>query len=364
MRLSWTLTRYFCRQLLINFGAVFGVFLALILMGDLVELTRRTSGNSGINFTTLLTMALLQLPTLSERALPFAVLFGSLWTFIRFGRSGELVVTRASGVSIWQFLTPCVGVALALGTFAITVYNPLSARLVAKFEQLEATHLRGRPSLLAVSSSGLWLRQADAGGQSVIHALRVSDQGIRLEDVIIFLYEGTDTFSGRVDADWARLRPGYWELGNAIFTSPGTKAVHHPSYTLPTTLTPERIQESFASPETLSFWDLPEFIAVLEEAGFSAVRHRLHWHATLALPLLLSSMVLIAAAFALRASNRATIAMVVLGAVLAGFLFFFITDLALALGRAGSLPVALAAWAPASVSALLGISMLLHFEDG
>lgn len=364
MRLSWTLNRYFGQQLLINTAIVFGGFMAVVLIGALVELMRRASGNADVNFATILQMGLLQTPALSERALPFAVLFGALWTFIKLGRSGELVVTRASGVSIWQLIAPCLIVAMLTGGFIVTVYNPISASFIARFEQMEATHLRGRPSLLAVSSSGLWLRQAHGEDQSVIHSLAVSDQGMQLENVIIFLYKGNDRFTGRIDADWARLHDGYWEIGNATLTGPDKQPEFHPSYALPTSLTRARIQDSFASPETLPVWDLPEFISVLEEAGFSALRHRLHWHATLALPFLLGAMVMIAAAFAFRATGRSGVAMTVLATLFTGFLFFFITDVALALGRSGSLPVILAAWAPAGISGLAGVSMLLHFEDG
>ena len=45
---------------------------------------------------------------------------------------------------------------------------------------------------------------------------------------------------------------------------------------LATTLTPRKIEESFASPDTMSFWDLPGFIELLEQSGFPAQRHRLH----------------------------------------------------------------------------------------
>ena len=77
-----------------------------------------------------------------------------------------------------------------------------------------------------------------------------------------------------------------------------------PDYRIDTELTLDRIQESFASPETMSFWDLPEFIETLEAAGFSARKHRLHWHSILAGPLLLCAMVLIAATFSLRLTRR------------------------------------------------------------
>lgn len=364
MRLSWTLSRYFGVQLLSGFAAMFGIFVLLIFLADVVELLRRASSNTELPFSTIIGMGLLQTPWLAELALPFAVLFGALWTFIKLGRNHELTVTRASGVSVWQILAPCIGFTLILGIFAVGVYNPVSASMVASFERMEAKHLRGRPSLLAVSSSGLWLRQADSYGQSVIHALRAADQGAQLEDVIIFLYEGADKFVGRIDASRAQLRDGFWEIGEATLTGPGKTLEYKPAYSLPTTLTRERIQESFASPQTLSFWSLPAFIKLLEDAGFSATRHRLHWHSIVSMPLLLCSMVLIAAIFAMRASARGGIGLVVAGTLLTGFILFFLTDLALALGRSGGLPVGLAAWAPSGVSMLLGISLLLHFEDG
>jgi len=43
---------------------------------------------------------------------------------------------------------------------------------------------------------------------------------------------------------------------------------------------------------------------------------------------------------------------------------YFLTDVVLALGVSGGLPVILAAWAPAGVFTLLGLAMLLHLEDG
>ena len=62
---------------------------------------------------------------------------------------------------------------------------------------------------------------------------------------------------------------------------------------LPTDLTVGRVQESFASPDTLSFWALPGFIALLDRSGFSSIRHRLHFQALLALPLLAATMALV-----------------------------------------------------------------------
>ena len=45
------------------------------------------------------------------------------------------------------------------------------------------------------------------------------------------------------------------------------------------------------------------------------------------------------------------------------FLFFFL-DVVSALGLRESIPIVLAAWAPAGISALLGLAMVFHLEDG
>ena len=53
---------------------------------------------------------------------------------------------------------------------------------------------------------------------------------------------------------------------------------------IPTDLTAEHIQDSFAAPETISFWKLPGFVGLLEQSGFSSSRHRMHWYRLLSAP--------------------------------------------------------------------------------
>ena len=114
----------------------------------------------------------------------------------------------------------------------------------------------------------------------------------------------------------------------------------------------------------MSFWALPRFISVLEAAGFSGLRHRLYWHSQLAVPVLLSAMVLLAATFSLRPMRRGGTGLAVVCGVATGFLLYFLSDVVSALGASARVPVALAAWSPAVVSCLLGTAMLFHLEDG
>ena len=252
----------------------------------------------------------------------------------------------------------------AVGVFQVTIFNPFSAVMLTKFESVEAKYLKRTTSMLAVSKNGLWLRQSDEGGQAVIHGLRVSKEELKLHDVIVFLFEGSNKFVGRIDAETAQLKVGYWDIRDAWISTPNRAGHHVDRHELPSDLTLTKIQESFASPETMSFWDLPVFVDELEAAGFSGHRHRLYFYSLLALPVLLCAMVLIAAAFTVHINKRSGAFFAVVGGVAASFFLYILGDVVRALGLSTNVPPQLAALTPAGVTLMIGLALLLHFEDG
>ena len=103
-------------------------------------------------------------------------------------------------------------------------------------------------------------------------------------------------------------------------------------------MTVARVQESFAPPDTLSFWALPGFIALLDHSGFSSIRHRLQFQTLLALPLLAGTMTLLAAGFSMRPARRGGVAKMIGSGVAAGFALFLISKVAEEFGQSGALP--------------------------
>ncbi len=365
-QLSPTLSGYLARRFLGASCIAFGILAAVILLFDTMELLRRTSGHSEATFDVVLGMAVLNLPKLAERAIPFAALFGALWSFALLSRARELVIARTSGVSVWQFLLPPMGVAFCLGLFAVGIFNPLAAAMSARFEVLENQYLNRAGGNLAVSATGIWLRQVEAAGQSVVHGRRVTQQQpeLELKGVMILLYGADGELQTRLDADRGWLRDGHWLLKNALVTRPQSPSSPHQTYVQETKLTTAGIENSLAPPTVHSFWSLPRFIRLLQAAGISARGHQIHWQFLLATPFFIAAMVLIAATFALGAGGRLGTWRIISGGVLAGFVLFSLTDLSLALGLSGSIPPVLAAWSPTGIGMLLGLAMLFRLEDG
>ncbi len=365
MRISPLFWGYIAR----HFGVwLFSFFLglsAVIFIADVVELLRRAASKPDVGFTTVLHLALLKLPQTAQTLLPFAVLFGAIMAFWRLTRSNELIVARAAGISVWQFLAPALFVAIGLGILKVALLNQLSAVTFARYEVLEGRLLRGQVEQMIVSPAGLWLRQAGTeGATAIIHADQVSRDLRKLSGVMILRYDAQGRFLSRVDSPTATLSDGAWVIDPASEAPNGQPSKPIGRLVLPTDLTPDRIQESFARPETMSFWALPDFISVLENAGFSATRHRLYLHSQLAVPVLLAAMVLIAATFSLRSARRGGVGARIGLGVIVGFGFYLMNDLVQALGKSASIPVELAAWTPAAIGCLIGLATLLYLEDG
>jgi lipopolysaccharide export system permease protein len=364
MRLSMTLSLYVARQLLLWLAIMFLGIACMMFLLDVVEQLRKAAGKPDVTMGVVIQLSLLQLPFLLQKTLPFIILFGSMMAFWRLSRSNELVIARAAGVSAWQFLLPGILLGALVGGMQTMVLNPLAASMLARFEAMDAQYMKRSTSRLSVSPTGVWLRQGSNGGQTVINARRIAADGAELLTVIFFTFKHPDRFVSRIDAESARLEDGYWLIRDAVLSSRDETGRHVPSYRMATDLTLDKIQNSFASPETMSFWDIPDFLETLKTAGFTGHRHRLYWHTLLATPLMMAAMVLFAAVFTLKIGSRTSATRTIGAGAICSFLLYFASDIIYAMGLSGSIPAILSAWSPAALASLLALAMVFHLEDG
>jgi lipopolysaccharide export system permease protein len=370
MTLPITLSLYITRQFA---AAVSGMLLALsglVALFDFIELLRRSISKPDATFALVTEIAALRLPYIAMQVLPFAVLLGGMLCFWRLTRSSELVVARAAGVSAWEFLAAPTCCAMLFGMIATAAISPLSSAMFARAEAMDNVYLKAGGGPLALSGGQLWLRQSDHAlspkGVAIFHAHGVELQGKRLtaSQVSVFRLDGRDRLLSRIEAGQATLVAGAWQFQNARTIRPEQMPEQPTTISLPTDLTVARVQESFAAPDTLSFWALPGFIALLDRSGFSTIRHRQHYQGLLALPLLCATMALVGAGFSMRPARRGGVAQMIGSGVATGFALFVISKIAEEFGQNGALPLVLAAWAPAVAGLMLALALLLHTEDG
>ena len=363
-----TLSLYIARRFFWMVLRIFLVFFGLMLLIDTIDQLRRFSDQE-IGIAGAIHMAAMNVPSSLYRVLPLIMILAAIGLFVGLARSNELVVVRAAGRSGLRFLMAPVLVATIMGAAFVAVFNPLVAATAKQYDELWNGLSQASGSTLSISDEGLWLRQGGPEGQTVIHALRASQDGTELFDVTFIGFDARGIPVSRIEAKEARLGDGAWALQAAkrwtlTADNPELSAVSSGETILRSNLTRDAIRDSFGTPEAIPIWQLPDYIAGLERAGFSARAHRVWFQMELAQPLLMAAMVLLAAGFTMRHARFGNTGSFVLAALLAGFAVFFLRNFSQVLGNTGQIPVLMAAWTAPVAATLAALGLLLHVEDG
>src|ERR1044071_9144290 len=299
---SRTLVRYFGLRFLGAAMSVFAGIFVLIVLVDYIEFMRRASDVPNLSTWMVAKASFFRVPQLTERRLPFSGLVGAMACYLALSRRNELVVARSAGMSAWQFVAPAVIMAFIIGLVATAIYNPLSASM--------------------------------------------------------------REISKRIEAKRAVLEPGHWRLDQASVHVSGEPPRDYDSYLVKTNLTAAQVRESFSTPETVPFWELPAYIEIAERSGLAAAGYKLQYHLLIARPFLLCAMVLLACSVSLRFFRFGGVARMVLSGVAAGFLLYVLSKVTEDLSKAELLHPAAAAWAPVLAGGMTGFVVLLYQEDG
>ncbi|MBS0530141.1 MAG: LPS export ABC transporter permease LptG [Proteobacteria bacterium] len=359
-----TLGRYFAgRFLAAAIGTFVSIFMLLVLI-DYIEMVRSTSKLVSASAVVVAETSLFRVPQILEKVTPFCILIGAMSCYLTLSRRLELVIARAAGVSAWQFISPALACAILIGVIATTAFNPMSTNLKELSKRMEA-ELFGSVSGGGVQdASGFWINQATSDGQAIINAARSEQQGVRLTGLTIFRFDPNLQFKDRIEAREAVLQDGRWLFrGIRIFTL-DSPPVDQETFVLPTTLTKAQVRNSFSTPETVSFWQLPGYIRSSERSGFATAGYRLQYHKLIAQPFFLAAMVMLAASVSLRFFRFGGVQKMVLSGVGAGFLLYVLSKITDDLSKAELMNPIAAAWLPVCVGGLTGFLALLYQEDG
>ncbi len=359
-RLNW----YISKKFLINVLLTYLMCVVLIFLIDFVEMLRISSKRSDAPFFLAAQMTFLRMPGFTEMIFPFAILIGGIGTFLLLSRSSELTIYRANGMSVWGFMTPVLILAALLGVASFTLYNPMAAKAKAKADKIFAKTFGRSKSMFKSTGNGAWLRQKSVDGSSILHAKASSSQGLLLNGITVYLFDKNQNFIERVEAREAILAKGNWILSDVRVSVVGFGSQHYNKYSIGTYLTPEQVQNSLGSLESVSFWELPNQIRIAKNTGLPSLRYEIQHYGMLSRPLVFMVMILLAATTSLGVFRFGGVQKMVLVGLGTGFVFFLFSEVTKNFAGAGSVSPVLGVWMPALITGIIATTVLLHQEDG
>jgi lipopolysaccharide export system permease protein len=380
MVIAGRIQRYIFRQCVSSLALTLGIIIMAIVLVDVVEQMRTVGSRTQISIQTAMMLTLMKTPGLLLDTLPFAMLIGSILTYSQLSRRSEIPAVRASGVSAWRFLGPVMVLSVGMGLVMVTVLDPLATRMSEEFES-SRENIMGDAS---PSDESVWLSQGDmqagadeeefgapvANAQAIIHGRTVIGRGEAIENATFWYFRPGPlgpldrVFTHRIDAQRAELKPGFWQLTNAVENRVGGEITRSDDLALPTNLSSDTLLSRFASANTIPFWELPAFIDAGRAAGMDVGEYVLKYHTLLATPVLMLAMALIGAVVCLRLARSGGLSQLIGTGALAGFVLYFVNRLASGMAASGATPPEAAAWCPPLFALFAVLTLLAHVEDG
>jgi lipopolysaccharide export system permease protein len=118
-------TRYILRECLTYFGVILLAFTGILLTIRMLRFASLII-NKGVEVEQIALVFVSIIPSFLEIALPLAVLLGVMLAFARFSGDSEIVVIRASGISITQLIKPVIVFGLIF--WGVSLYISLELR--------------------------------------------------------------------------------------------------------------------------------------------------------------------------------------------------------------------------------------------
>lgn len=375
---------YIAKRTLHGIFTAFFIVTAIIILVDFVEATRSIGDDTNASLLTIAGLTLLKTPQLIEETIPFVVLFGVMGALYGLNKRSELIVLRASGLSVWRIIRPAICVSGLLGVIWATVFNPFAAMSNTKYRHLLSDITVSQTEQNTVRTEDVWLREGIETGQVVIHGTLRSNAPNTLKDVTFYYFElprklpqtlrgspqgqsakAPTQFTRRLDAAEAVLTSnGYWKIKNIMENVESRNVIYEISASFPTKITQSDILDHAKRKNRPAFWHANRKIKDAKQAGFSTVSLRLHLHKLLSLPLTLIAMTFIAAGASMQlVRSGGTLRLMLTGSVI-GFGFYFINSVMAAFGGAQTLSIILASWGVPVFVLFCSIAYLAKIEDG
>jgi len=360
-RFPTLMDRYVARVFLRVFGLTLLSCLMIYLIADLTDNAEdifRSTVSSDVVFDYY---KYLSLQILYEIA-PIAVLVTTLITFGVLSRSNEVTAAKALGISLYRLAIPAVLLGILVSTLASVVQSN-----VLPGTNLKAARLKERIKERPVART---YRRADrqwlfGQGRYIYNYLRYDEGEQRLDRLQVFEFTEDYKLSARLFAGSAKYQPerNSW-LFDETWKRRFEQGVEAEFEAFPTPVedaypeTPDYFESEFKPPDAMSYAELKEHIAEVEESGQQVPKLKVSLHGKISYPFISFVMLLVALPFAFRLERKGALYGVGIGVIL-GIVFMAFYALCSTFGEIGALHPLVAVWSPNIAFSLLALYLFL-----
>lgn len=286
---------YIGRTIVVYTSVAFAVLLGLFTFVNLID-QLGDLGASNYGLLQIIRYVILTTPKTLYELFPMAALLGAILGLSTLALDSELVVMRASGVSVLRIVVAVlkvgaimVALAMVIGEFVTPVTETMAQRGRAEAMQ---------ENIKQQTNFGLWMRDHT----TYVNVAEVLPD-LTLLQVRVFEFDDEGRLRSLVYADEGDYDARQWRLAGVkqTFVSDGaadTKLIREAAWE--TAVTPQILSTFLIRPDQLSAWQLRRYIKHLQENNQVTATYELAFWNKIAIPVSTAVMVILAVPFVFR----------------------------------------------------------------
>ncbi len=311
-------------------------------------------GRGDYHALTALFYVALTLPRRLYDLFPIASLIGVLMALGLLASRSELIVMRASGMSIKQIALAVakVGLVMALVVFMLGEWVVPQAEYAA-----EGLKIRAKSSGQAVlTAQGTWVREEN----DFIHIRTLLPKGV-LQEVTRYRFNDHYELQSTTFIEKAKFRDNKWELSGIKESLISPQKITIEEKTAETAnhlIDPSLLEILLSKPDNLTLVGLYHYISYLDENHLDASHYQLIFWKKIAAPLAVILMIVLGVPFVFGPLRSASMGLRMLSGIFFGFVFYLTNEIFGPVTLVYHLPPILAALTPLILFSLMGWWMM------
>ncbi|MDC1148856.1 LptF/LptG family permease [Pelagibacteraceae bacterium] len=359
------LISYLIKEFSLSLFIFFSIFLSLIVLSSYIEeiFFFREKQISGNLFIKTFILSIIKTPTLIINMSPFIFLFSGIFFYVKLLRSNEITPFSLSGFSK-NFVTLIpAAYSFLLGVFIILFLTPVSSSLSRYYETVKKNY-SGNDNLLVMSNTGLWVKEKKNNETIIIRADKIIDQNFKnLKNITIYKFSNNGDLVKRIDTKKAEVKKNNWVLDNAKTIDQDNIIKEEKKSNFETSISLNNLKNFFSNSETLSIWNINDEINQIKELGYYGQELIITLNKYLSLPFLLASMVILATFFTIKIGYQFNNFIYAFFGVITGIFIYFLSDLSIAIGKSGKIPLVMSVWVPVLIIMIFSVYNIVKEND-
>lgn len=286
------------------------------------------------------------IPMIVSLTLPSAILLSTLMTYGSFSKYNEITAMKANGISLYRISLPALAFSALIAVILFFFSELITPASIQKTENIIKIEIQKRQTLGSFKQNELWYRSQDAiYNFKLFNATNNTLHGVTIN----YLNSDDFTLKMRIDAKRAKWKNDQWifyDLLTTVFDKSNKPILNWDKEKvifLPEK--PDDFKMIQKDAENMGFFELRKYTKKIQSEGYDTTRYRADLYGKIAFPFVTIILVFIGVFFSLRSERSGGIMQSVGIGIFIGFSYFIIHAYGISLGRSGTIPPLLGAWA-------------------